>query len=121
MPTSRPGERGGQPRRPAGLRNHHDRAADGASSSVLPTSAAICRAVIHGQIRRRVAADRHEAGVADRELPGQAVDQVQADGQGDVDADQVDDAGVVRIDLKVAEAVLEDLVQDEQDARPWRR
>ena len=68
-------------------------------------------AVIHGQVGRRVAADRHEPGVADRELPGQAVDQIQADGERDVDADQVDDARVVRIDLEVAEAVLEDLVE----------
>ena len=83
---------------------------------MLPTSAAICRAVVDRQVGRGVAADRHESGVADRELPGEAVDQVQADGQRDVDADQVDDARVVRVDLEVAEPVLEDLVEPERES-----
>ena len=43
-----------------------------------------------------VGADRHEAGVADRELPGEAVDQVQAHRQDDVDAGQAQDLQDVR-------------------------
>ena len=88
-----------------------------ASPNVPPVSAAIGSAVIDRHVRRRVAADRHEAGMADRELPGQAVDQIQAHRERDVDADQVDDARVVQVDPEVAEAVLEDLIQSgEHDA-----
>jgi hypothetical protein len=54
--------------------------------------------------------------VADRELTRQPVDQIQADRKGDVDANQIDDAGVVGIDEQVADPVLEQLVEHQQDA-----
>ncbi len=38
-----------------------------------------------GHVGRDVGPDRHESGVADRKLPGEAVDQVQAHGEDDVD------------------------------------
>src|SRR5690606_40726358 len=53
----------------------------------------------------------HEPGVSNRELPGHAVDERQADGQRDVDARQADDARVIRVDAEVAEAVFEQLVE----------
>ena len=77
-------------------------------------------AVVDRHVRRRVAADGHESGMTDRELSGETVDQVQADGQRDVDADEIDDARVVRVDEEVADAVLEDLIEDEKDARSCR-
>jgi hypothetical protein len=52
--------------------------------------------------------------VTDGELPREAVDEVQADRERDVDANEVDDAGVVRIDLEIAEAILEDVIQEQQ-------
>src|ERR1051325_2089870 len=48
-----------------------------------------------GEEGREVAADGHESGVAERELPGVAVDDVQRHRQRDVDADQDEDAVVV--------------------------
>src|SRR5688500_10125074 len=56
--------------------------------------------------------------MADRELAGEAVDQVEADGQRDVDADEIDHPRVVRIDLEAAEAVFEYLIQsgEQRDA-----
>src|ERR1051325_952007 len=48
-----------------------------------------------GEEGREVAADGHQSGVAERELPGVAVDDVQRHRQRDVDADQDDDPGVV--------------------------
>ncbi len=56
------------------------------------------RADKHGDGRRRVGADRHETRVAERELAGVAVDQIQADGEDDVDADVDQHVEVVRID-----------------------
>ena len=55
-----------------------------------PSAAWILVAEGHREVGRRVGADRHEAGVADRELAGEPVDQVQAHGQDDVDARQAD-------------------------------
>ena len=43
-----------------------------------------------------------------------AVDQIEAYRECDVDADQIDDAGVVRIDLKIAKTVLEHIIQRQQ-------
>src|ERR1043165_6272543 len=53
------------------------------------------REVEVGEERGEVSAHGHESGVAERELPGVAVDDVQRHRQRDVDADQDDDAGVV--------------------------
>ena len=50
--------------------------------------------------RRRVAAHGHEARVAERELSGVAVDEIQADGEDDVDADINRDAEVVAVELR---------------------
>src|ERR1051326_179743 len=67
------------------------------------------REVEVGEERREVRADGHESGVAERELPGVAVDDVQRHRQRDVDADQHEDAGVVRHagEVQRAEAVRE--------------
>jgi hypothetical protein len=73
-------------------------------------------AVVHRDERRAIAAHRHEAGMPDGELTGEPVDQVQADSKGDVDANQVQDARVVGIDLEIAQPILEQVVQAEQQA-----
>ena len=74
-------------------------------------------AVVNREIGGGVSADGHEARMPDRELPCQAVDEVQADSQRDIDPDQIDDSGVVRIDLKIARAVLEYVVQSRAGPR----
>src|SRR5688572_8633076 len=54
--------------------------------------------------------------MSDRELTGESVDQIETDGKRDVDANQVEDTCVVRVELEVAESMLEQVVQAEQDA-----
>ena len=56
---------------------------------------AMNRLIGGGEIR----ADGHEAGVAERELAGVAVHQIQRDGEDDVDPDADQDVEVVRIDV----------------------
>ncbi len=51
--------------------------------------------VVDGEVGRRVSADGHEARVADGELPREAVDEVQRDGEDDVDAHQHQYLGLV--------------------------
>ena len=52
--------------------------------------------------------------MSDGELSSKAVNQIQADGQGDVDANQVEDARVVGVEAEIAEPMLEQLIQAEQ-------
>ena len=56
------------------------------------------RAEIDREDRRGVGADGHEARVAERKLAGVAVDEIQADGEDDVDADVDADVEEVGID-----------------------
>ena len=51
-----------------------------------------------GNDTRRVRAHRHEAGMAQRELAGVAVDEIETDGENDVNADIVEDIEPVGID-----------------------
>ena len=46
-----------------------------------------------------VGADGHEAGVAERKLPGESIDEIQARGENDIDAYIYDDLKVVRIEF----------------------
>src|ERR1019366_8571627 len=53
-----------------------------------------------GNFRRRVSADGHETRVTERELSGVAVDEIQADGKNDIDADVNHHAEVVAVEVR---------------------
>jgi hypothetical protein len=85
-------------------RHHRERPADSVAEG-------------HGEVRRGVRADRHEPGVAERELSGEPVDQVEGDGQRDVDAGEADDLEEVRGHRDArAERAGERRVRDDQHA-----
>ena len=46
-----------------------------------------------------ISAHRHEAGMTEGELAGIAIDQIEADGEDDVDADLGQNIGAVRVDF----------------------
>ncbi len=65
------------------------------------------RSVVDGEIGGRISADGHEAGVPDRKLPGETVDEVERNGQGDRDSRQHEDAAEIRTN----HAALKDEIQ----------
>ena len=86
MPTSSPATRGGQS---AGEQCGEKNSVGGEG---------IQRAELVRDDRRRVTAHGHETRVAQRKLPGVAVDEIQADRHDDADADVVENVEPVGID-----------------------
>jgi hypothetical protein len=75
------------------------------------------RAVVRDHARD-VPADRQESGVPHGELAGEAIDHVEGDGQNDVDADEDELVGVVRVDLRADHELDQEADREGGDERP---